>query len=99
MWSPRTHSLSFQGPEPTGLMLYGLFAKSSFSQICLGMIPAHRLARKTGSGPLSVTTTVDGLGVCMSFTSPFAQSITNILNFKLSVERRPQAQPSQDVLL
>jgi len=31
--------------------------------------------------------------------SPFAQSISNILNFKLSVERRPQAQPSQDFLL
>ncbi|MBI3983769.1 YgiT-type zinc finger protein [Candidatus Microgenomates bacterium] len=31
--------------------------------------------------------------------SPFAQSISSILNFKLSVERSPQPQPLQDVLL
>ncbi len=32
-------------------------------------------------------------------TSPFALSIANIVNFKLPVERRPQPQPTQDLLL
>jgi hypothetical protein len=30
---------------------------------------------------------------------PFAQSLSNILNFKLSVERSTQPQPLQDILL
>ena len=34
-----------------------------------------------------------------TLNSPFAQSICNIINFKLSVESRAQPQSSQDVLL
>jgi hypothetical protein len=35
----------------------------------------------------------------LSYYSPFAQSIPTIVNFQLPVERRPQPQPLQDVLL
>src|SRR5262245_56448496 len=69
MWSPRTHSLSFHGPEPTGLTLYWLLAKSSFSQMCLGRIPLHWFKRKLGSISFILKTTVVGFGVCTSLTA------------------------------
>jgi len=33
------------------------------------------------------------------FYSPFALSISHFLNFKLPIERSPQSQPLQDILL
>ena len=48
--------------------------------------------------PEALDCTGDGFLVVL-YNSPFAQSISSILNFKLSVERSAQPQPLQDVLL
>ena len=56
--------------------------------------------RKPGGGSKGkLPTMADKLQFVLYYYSPFAQSISSILNFKLSVERSAQPQPLQDVLL